>query len=118
MLSKIFVSAISVMVIMSLSANAKEKTKAVWRSEAEVCKNNNYPAGCFSSVTSKGTLVTWGGKMVNLEFIGDGFTGNADVKITWVSPGTDYKCGQIVRFNYYNELKDMTARSLAMRPCN
>jgi len=115
----ILVSAISVMSILTFSAHSKEKKeKAVWVSEAEVCKGHNYPPGCLNSVTSKTTLVTWGGQMVNMEFIGNDFTGNADVRITWVSPGTDYKCGQIVRFNYNRDLKDMTARSLAMRPCN
>ncbi|SMH60742.1 hypothetical protein [Azospirillum agricola] len=92
--------------------------QAKWTSEAEVCKTKNMPAGCLKMVTSKGFFVKWGGQMTELDMTRKGeFTGNAKVRITWISDGTSYRCGQIVQFNYFNDLKDLTALSPAMRKC-
>lgn len=93
---------------------------AGWVSEGAVCRSSlyNQEPGCFQSVTSKGFLTYWGGKILEMEFGADGWNGNVRVRVTHVSDETEYRCGQVLQFNYNEDLKDLTHLSLAMRKCN
>lgn len=91
---------------------------ANWYSESELCEAKDKDAGCLEEVTPKGGFGEWAAKILEIEYNNKKATGNILVQVTWVSPRSDYNCGQTLTVKYGVDVKDFTHRSLAMKQCS
>lgn len=90
---------------------AYEEICAALKKEGKQCDTGNPP-----TVTSKSFLVYWAGEVSDIYYDGSGSATRYKIRVTWVSDGSPYNCGQIIE-KKTSEIKDLSLRSFAMRRC-
>lgn len=89
-----------------------------WVSFQEVCRSGKMSCDQSVVVTGNSLINHWAGDVTEFYFVkGDKEFRRAKIYITWVTDKSPYNCGQTIEKNF-SEIKDLTARSIALRRCN
>ncbi len=93
-------------------------SKTGWVTIQQLCDSGVLDCSNPIMLTSKSFINHWAGQVIEAYHIkGKENFGSYKIRIEWVTDKSPYRCGQIIE-KRVDDLKDFTARSLALRRCN